>query len=75
MMKCTNCGYDGTEVKTADVPYSYRGRDTVIRNVTGEYCPSCGETVLDKSDARRVSAAMVEFNTSVNGGKQSLHKM
>src|SRR5208337_5499698 len=39
---------------------------TVIPAVTGEFCPACGETVLDAAESARISAAMLEFNRQVN---------
>jgi HTH-type transcriptional regulator/antitoxin MqsA len=53
--------------ETRDLPYAYKGEATLIRGVTGEFCPACGEAVLDAAESRRVSAAMLEFNKEVNG--------
>ena len=65
-MQCPACGFDGTECKTQDMKHTYRGQETVIPAVHGEYCPSCGEVMLSGEEARRVSAAMGEFNRRVN---------
>jgi HTH-type transcriptional regulator/antitoxin MqsA len=51
---------------TRDVPYLYKGESTTIPRVTGEFCPVCGETVLDASESTRSSATMLEFNKQVN---------
>jgi HTH-type transcriptional regulator/antitoxin MqsA len=48
------------------MPYSYKGHETVIPAVTGEFCPACGEAVLDAAESKRVSALMLEFNKQVN---------
>ena len=34
--------------------------------MTGDFCPACGEIVLDAAESTRVSAAMLEFNKQVN---------
>jgi HTH-type transcriptional regulator/antitoxin MqsA len=49
-----------------DLPYTYKGESTVIPEVTGDYCPACGEVVLDAAESARTSAAMLEFNKQVN---------
>jgi HTH-type transcriptional regulator/antitoxin MqsA len=38
----------------------------MIPAVTGDYCPACGEAVLDATESARVSTAMQEFNKQVN---------
>jgi HTH-type transcriptional regulator/antitoxin MqsA len=49
-----------------DLPYTYNGASTLIPAVTGDFCPACGEVVLDSTESTRVSAAMVRFNKQVN---------
>jgi HTH-type transcriptional regulator / antitoxin MqsA len=51
---------------TRDIPYTYKGASTVIPKVTGDFCPTCGEAVLEKSESVRISALMLEFNKKVN---------
>jgi len=51
---------------TRDLPYTYKGETTAIAAVAREYCPACGESVLDPSESSRVSAAMLAFNRQVN---------
>jgi HTH-type transcriptional regulator/antitoxin MqsA len=65
-MKCPSCGSDDLTQRTQDLPYSYKGEETTIADVTGRSCGSCGEFVLDDTEARRVNAAMLEFNKQVN---------
>ncbi|WP_130282630.1 type II TA system antitoxin MqsA family protein [Rhizobium sp. BK696] len=65
-MKCPSCGADGLAQRIQDLPYSYKGEETIIADVTGRGCTSCGELVLDDTEARRVNAAMLEFNKRVN---------
>lgn len=65
-MKCPVCG--GAEVvrDTRDIPYVYRGESTTLPSVRGDFCPACGEAILEKRESERVSALMMEFNKQVN---------
>ena len=51
---------------TCDLPYTYKGESTMIPAVTGEFCPACGEVVLDPKESARSSAMMLDFNKQVN---------
>lgn len=51
---------------TRDTSYSYKGEATIIPAVMGDYCPACGEVVIDADESMRVSALMLEFNKQVN---------
>jgi HTH-type transcriptional regulator / antitoxin MqsA len=65
-MKCPICG--GAELlrDTRDRSYTYKGESTIIPSVTGDFCPACGEVVLEKSESARISSLMSEFNKQVN---------
>jgi HTH-type transcriptional regulator/antitoxin MqsA len=65
-MKCPACGAAQLVRGTRDLPLDYKGERSVVRSVTGEFCPTCGEAVLDASESRRVSAAMLSFHREVN---------
>jgi len=65
-MKCPFCAAAELMHDTRDVPYVYKGEETIISGVTGDYCPACGESVLDSAESTRVSAAMLDFNKQVN---------
>lgn len=65
-MKCPICSEQELVFDVRDMPYTYKGESTTIPAVTGEFCPSCGEAVLDSAESARVSAAMVEFTKQVN---------
>ena len=65
-MKCPNCGAAELAHDTRDMPYTYKGEETTIPAVTGDYCPACGETVLDMGESVRTSTLMLEFNKQVN---------
>lgn len=65
-MKCPNCGGARLVHDTRDMPYTYKGRTTVIPAVTGDYCPACDEAVLKMDESVRTSALMLAFNREVN---------
>ena len=65
-MKCPNCGAVALVPDTRDMPYTYKGEATAIPAVTGDYCPACGEAVLDMGESARTSTLMLEFNKQVN---------
>ena len=44
-MKCPSCGAAKLILDTRNVPYVYKGESTLIADVTGEYCPKCGEVI------------------------------
>lgn len=65
-MKCPSCSAGELVQDTRDIPYTYKGEQTTIPDVTGLFCPACGEAVLDADESRRTSAAMLDFNKQVN---------
>jgi HTH-type transcriptional regulator / antitoxin MqsA len=66
MMKCPLCGDGDLIHDTRDLPYTYKGESTVIRAVTGDFCTSCGEGILEMDESQHMSIAMIEFNKQVN---------
>ena len=65
-MKCPACGAAKLVRDTRDLTHTYKGETTTIPGVTGQFCPACGEAVLDADASARVSAAMLDFNKQVN---------
>ena len=65
-MKCPNCGAANLVHDTRDLPYAYKGETTILPQVTGDFCPACGESVLDAAESRRSMNLMLEFNKQVN---------
>ncbi|HEX5337901.1 MAG TPA: type II toxin-antitoxin system MqsA family antitoxin [Gallionella sp.] len=65
-MKCPSCAAAKLVHDTRDMPYTYKGESTVIPDVTGDFCPACGEAVLNMAESTRTSAAMLAFNKQVN---------
>lgn len=65
-MKCPACGAAELMRDTRDLSYAYKGETTLIPALAGDWCPACGEAVLDADASARASAAMLEFNKQVN---------
>jgi HTH-type transcriptional regulator / antitoxin MqsA len=65
-VKCPVCGAAELVHDTRDVPYTYKGESTIIPDVTGDFCPACGEVVMDMVEGPRHSATMMAFNKQVN---------
>lgn len=65
-LKCPVCGAAELVRDTRDIPYTYNGESTVIPDVTGDFFPACGESVLDMAQSVRVGEAVTAFNKQVN---------
>lgn len=65
-MKCPICGAAEMQRETRNIEYTYKGKTTTIKDVIGDYCPACGESVTDATESSRVMAQMLAFNKQVN---------
>lgn len=65
-MRCPICLEAELMRDTRELPYTYKGESTTIPEVAGEFCPVCGENILDAKESARVSGMMLEFNKQVN---------
>lgn len=65
-MKCPACGAAKLVRDTRDIPYTYKGESTVIPTITGDFCPACGESILDMAQSLRFGEAVSAFNKQVN---------
>jgi HTH-type transcriptional regulator/antitoxin MqsA len=61
-MNCPICAKAELVHDVRDIPYTYKGSSTTIPAVTGDFCPACGEAILDAVESTRISALMLEFN-------------
>lgn len=68
-MKCPCCGAAELIHDTRDVPYIYNGDATTILAVKGDFCPACGEVVLNKS------SVIVMVNRSGSFNARSMRPM
>jgi HTH-type transcriptional regulator/antitoxin MqsA len=65
-MKCPSCGAADLIHDTRDVPYTYKGEATSIPVVTGDFCPACGEIVMDREHGDRYGDLIGQFRRQVN---------
>lgn len=65
-MKCPICAEAELVHDTRDLPYTYKGESTTIPGVMGDFCPACGESILDAAESARTSSMMLDFNKQVN---------
>jgi HTH-type transcriptional regulator/antitoxin MqsA len=65
-MKCACCGAAELIHDTRDMSYTYKGETTSIPAVTGDFCPACGEAVLDREQGDRYSELIGLFQRQVN---------
>ncbi len=65
-MKCPICAKANLVHDTRDIPYTYKGETTIIPAVLGDFCPACGETILNGEESARTSTMMLDFNKQVN---------
>jgi HTH-type transcriptional regulator/antitoxin MqsA len=59
-MRCPSCAKAELVHGTHDVPCTGTGESIIVSAGTGDYCPVCGECVLDAGEASRVSEAMLD---------------
>lgn len=64
-MLCPQCGGADLVQGEKDVPYSWRGKKTILRQVKALHCPKCGEAVMDKKEAAAYQAKKIEFKNAI----------
>lgn len=65
-MKCPCCGAAELIHDTRDLSYTYKGENTTIPAVTGDFCPACGEVILNREQGNRYSEMVGLFQRQVN---------
>ncbi|WP_413742385.1 type II toxin-antitoxin system MqsA family antitoxin [Sodalis sp. RH15] len=66
MMKCPICGSADLVHQTRDVPFIYKGHKFVIGDVTGDFCPACGESILDSTESEAFMTKTMQCRKRVN---------
>ena len=56
-MQCPACGYPKMEKKNKDETLSYSGQSVTVENLSGEFCPACGEGIWDSESNQRLDEA------------------
>ena len=67
-MKCPCCGGADLVRDIRGLDHAYKGVSTHLRDIAGDWCPACGEAVLDTAESHRVSELMADFRRKVNAG-------
>lgn len=65
-MKCPSCGAAELIHDTRDVSYTYKAEHTIIPAVTGQFCPACGEVILNREHGDRYSELLGQFQRQIN---------
>ena len=65
-MKCPVCGAAELIHDTRDLLYTYKGETTPVPGVTGDFCPACGEVILNREHGDRYSELHGQFQRQVN---------
>jgi YgiT-type zinc finger domain-containing protein len=55
---CPMCGKSGITRKKVDRTYDVRGTRRVVRDVSAQVCPHCGEMFIDIEAARKVDRVL-----------------
>lgn len=63
---CLNCEKGEMVHGVRDVPYEYRGQQTIISKVSGWHCSVCEEIEFDKGEGTRFSEEIRKFSDEVD---------
>ncbi|WP_166365349.1 type II toxin-antitoxin system MqsA family antitoxin [Pseudomonas akapageensis] len=61
-MKCPVCGSPEMVRDTRDIPFTFKSESIVIPNVNADFCPDCGEVVLDVDESMRLSSLLLDIH-------------
>lgn len=67
-MQCPCCEAADLIHDTRDMPYVYKGRSTSVPAVTGEFCPACGEVLLNREHGDQYINQIAAFQRQVDAG-------
>jgi YgiT-type zinc finger domain-containing protein len=67
MKNCPACGAPSLVHANHDMPYTYKGQETVIPAVAGHRCSNCSEVTLDREVVDRYSSLVGQFQAKVDG--------
>lgn len=65
-MKCPVCHRGEMVSGIKDIPYTFRGRKTVLKGIHGLYCVHCEESIMNKEESDAFMAQVKAFRASVN---------
>lgn len=72
-MLCPCCGEAELIHDIRDMSYTYKGEVTVIPEIEGDFCPACGEVILNREQGDRYSESIGLFQRQVNAAYVDPH--
>ena len=60
-MKCPVCGAAELIHDMRNLLYTYKCESTTVEALTGDFCPACGEVILEAKDGNRYSDLVGQF--------------
>ncbi|MFJ3057155.1 type II toxin-antitoxin system MqsA family antitoxin [Herbaspirillum sp. NPDC087042] len=63
---CGACGANGLVHAVLPLSYTYKGVTAELPDVEGDYCTSCGEVILDKSNGDRYGLFVRDFRRRID---------
>jgi HTH-type transcriptional regulator/antitoxin MqsA len=72
-MICPCCGAAELIHDKRDISYTYKGQTTTIPDVVGDFCPACGEVVLNREHGDRYSELVGQFQRQINANITTLY--
>ena len=65
-MQCPACGWKAMRRAVRNLPLSYKGRSVTVRELSGSFCPKCGEGVLEDASNARYAEALDQLVRETN---------
>ena len=69
-MKCPVCHQGEMVSGIKDIPYTFRGRKTVLKGIHGLYCVHCEESIMQKEASEIFGGGVNAFSRYEKGNAQ-----
>lgn len=66
MLKCPNCGVSPLVHALRDMPYTYKGKSTLIPEVAAEFCIGCKEVMFTRGEEEHYGELIQAFQRQVD---------
>ena len=71
-MKCPVCHQGEMVSGIKDIPYTFRGRKTVLKGIHGLYCVHCEESIMNKEEKKDIPYGYERITYSRCGDSEAL---